>query len=57
MKKHLIDQQDGKMFIGVEKGKPVFIDYETQRDESGRGIAEIILDNIPEESRTAIKSL
>ena len=57
MEKHLIDQQDGKMFIGVEKGKPVFIDYETQRDESGRGIAEIILDNIPEESRTAIKSI
>lgn len=57
MELHLIDPKEGKMFIGVEKGKPIFIDYETQRDESGRGIADIIFDNIPEESMKAIKNI
>ena len=54
--KHIKPEPD-KMFIGMEKGKPIFIDYETQRDSSGRGIGDIIINNIPKEDSEAIKKM
>lgn len=52
-----IHPEKDKLFIGTEKGEPIFIDYYTQRDAKNRGIADIILDNLPEEAQSAIKSM
>ena len=57
MEEKRIKPQEGKMFIGVEKGNPIFIDYNIQRDDIGRGIGDIILDNIPKEDSDEIKKM
>jgi hypothetical protein len=38
---------DGKIFIGLDKGKPCFIDANTQVDENGHNIVDIILEALP----------
>lgn len=52
-----IKPEPEKMFIGMENNKPIFIDYQTQRDDKGRGIADIIIENIPKEDSDAIKKM
>ena len=48
MKKHNIQKQEKKMFIGLNNGKNCFIDIDNQVDDSGNSIIEIILNSLPE---------
>ena len=38
-----------KMFIGVENGKPIYVDYNTQKTDKGDQIIDIIIRNLPED--------
>ena len=37
-----------EIFIGFEKNEPLFIGMDTQRDKNGRGISDIIIENLPD---------
>lgn len=58
----IIDKQgiqvgENEICIGFENKKPILIDNETQRTIDNRSIAEVILDNIPEEFRDKYESI
>lgn len=50
MEEHGIHNEDErKIFIGIVNGENCFIDCDTQEDEKGRTITDIILDTLPDE--------
>lgn len=46
-----------KLFIGIDDGKPIYLDINTQRDDSGRGVSEIILTTLPEDEQKIINTI
>lgn len=52
MTKNGIKPKENKIFIGKDKGKDLFIDIDTQKDDSGRYIFDIIIDTLSPEQVT-----
>ena len=48
MLKNGIKSKDNKIYIGKDKGKDIYIDIDTQKDEKDRYIFDIIIDNLSE---------
>lgn len=49
MKKNNIKNIDDSLFVGVDKNsKPIFIDNNTQTDEDGNSIIDILIESLPE---------
>lgn len=48
MKKNNIQSRDNKIFIGKNNGSDCFIDIDTQMDEVGNSIVDIIINSLPE---------
>lgn len=49
MESHNIAKRDKGMFIGMNDKDPIFIDINTQIDDNGKRITDIILDALPED--------
>jgi len=49
MKKHNIPDQEKKMFIGINHGENCYIDIDTQTDQAGNSIVDIILNSLPDD--------
>ena len=49
MKENNIPEKQNKIFIGKENGNPIYIDINTQEDETNATITEIIIRNLPED--------
>ena len=48
MKKHNIKEKTGKIFIGTFNNKNAFIDANTQEDENGNGVVDMIVSSLPQ---------
>lgn len=57
MKSHNIPEKQNKIFVGKENGEPIYIDINSQEDESGVTIPEIIVRNLPENYQTSFASI
>lgn len=57
LKEKKLPHKKDKLFIGIEDGEPIYIDTNTQRDDSGRGVSEIILTTLPENEQKIIQSI
>lgn len=55
--KHGIKVPEGKMFIGMTKGSPIFIDINSQTTDDGKTITDIILDSVPTDYTKKFSSL
>lgn len=52
-----IDIPSDKMFIGIRKSGPIFIDFYTQMTEDDETIADIIIENAPESAMNDVSSI
>lgn len=57
MKKNNISEKKNKMYIGKVDGNDTFIDINTQEDDNGKGIIELIVNTLPEEYKTRFGSI
>ena len=48
MTKHNIKEQPGKIFVGTFNNKNAFLDANTQEDENGNGIVDMIVSSLPQ---------
>jgi hypothetical protein len=55
--KRKLERVPDHLFVGFENDEPIWIDFETQRDEKNRSISDIIISHIPEADRIAIKKM
>lgn len=57
MNKKMIKPKNGKIFIGMHGNTPIFIDEDTQTDENGKSIVDIIVESLEPDEQEKIKEV